>query len=226
MPTLLIERLQNAREGKFEQPKQAPPQPSPREREEKEPPVRPEPLQQLSFDDEKIQVRASMIDKMTNLAGELSISRAHMEQQQGAIKNNVTEMGQTVIRLRDQLRRLEIETEAQIISHFSGIKDLEDEKEFDPLELDRFSTMQQLSRALSESISDLTNIQDGLKTLSRQSEMLLIQQSRIGAELQDNIMRTRMIPFSRISPGLQRLARLTARELHKQIDQNSICWDQ
>ncbi|MBE9563352.1 MAG: Hpt domain-containing protein, partial [Proteobacteria bacterium] len=166
--------------------------------------------------DDRIRVRATLIDKLTNLAGELSISRAHMEQQQGSIKNNLGEMEQTIIRLRDQLRRFEIETEAQIISHFGGTK--ENDIEFDPLELDQFSVMQQLSRSLMESISDLTNIEDSLKIITRQSDTLLVQQSRIGAELQENIMRTRMVPFSRVSPRLQRIARLTARELRKQAD--------
>ncbi len=166
--------------------------------------------------DDRIRVRATLIDKLTNLAGELSISRAHMEQQQGVIKNNLGEMEQTIIRLHDQLRRLEIETEAQIISHFGGLE--ETDAEFDLLELDRFSVMQQLSRSLMESISDLTNIEDSLKTTTRQSDTLLVQQSRIGAELQENIMRTRMVPFSRVSPRLQRIARLTARELRKQAD--------
>ncbi len=169
---------------------------------------------------DKIRVRVALIDKLTNLAGEMSISRAQMEQQQGAFKNNLVEMEQTVIRLHDQLRRLEIETEAQILSHFGGQKELggNDNEEFDLLELDRFSVMQQLSRSLMESVSDLSNIQDFLKTQTRQGDSLLIQQSRIGAELQEGIMRTRMIPFSTISPRLQRIARLTARELHKQVD--------
>jgi chemosensory pili system protein ChpA (sensor histidine kinase/response regulator) len=167
--------------------------------------------------DDRIRVKASLIDKLTNLAGELSISRAHMEQQQGTIKNNLVEMDQTITRLRDQLRRLEIETEAQIISHFGDTRS-EDDDEFDPLELDRFSVMQQLSRSLMESVNDLTNIQDFLNTITRQGVSSLIQQSRIGAELQDGIMRTRMVPFTRVSPRLQRIARLTARELHKQVD--------
>lgn len=175
--------------------------------------------------EDRIRVRVTLIDKLTNLAGELSILRAHLEQQQAAVKNNISEMEQTVVRLRDQLRRLEIETETQIISHFHEVEKVvtkpvqqHEHHEFDLLELDRFSLMQQLSRSLMESISDLVSIQDYLKTLSRQTDTLLIQQSRVGAELQDSIMRTRMIPFSRISPRLQRIARLTARELHKQID--------
>ena len=179
----------------------------------------PEKEQELAGEgaEDRIRVKVTLIDKLTNLAGELSISRAHMEQQQGAVKNNLVEMEQTVIRLRDQLRRLEIETEAQILAHFSTVGP-DNNEEFDPLELDRFSVIQQLSRSLMESVSDLLNIQDFLKMLTRQTDSLLIQQTRMGAELQEGIMRTRMIPFARISPRLQRIARLTARELHKQID--------
>jgi chemosensory pili system protein ChpA (sensor histidine kinase/response regulator) len=218
-PTTLIKQPQNALTGKLELPqvdRQSQPVSEPE-------PQSIEPPQTHLDPDEKIQVRASMIDKMTNLAGELSISRAHMEQQHSAIRNNIVEMGQTVTRLREQLRRLDIETETQILSHFGSSKSSEensegDNEEFDPLEMDRFSTMQQLSRALLETVNDLVNIQDALKMLTRQSETILIQQSRMGAELQDNIMRTRMVPFSNISPGLQRLARLTARELCKQTE--------
>jgi chemotaxis protein histidine kinase CheA len=166
----------------------------------------------------RIRVPASLIDKLTNLAGELSISKAQMEQQQGIIKNHLAEMEQTVIRLRDQLRRLEIETEAQIISHLSGTKELNENEEFDRLELDRFSTLQQLSRSLMESVNDLCNIQQDLTNHTRQSESLLIQQSRLGAKLQENIMRTRMTPFARITSRLERTARQTAKELDKSID--------
>ncbi|OAD21297.1 Chemotaxis protein CheA [Candidatus Thiomargarita nelsonii] len=162
--------------------------------------------------DERIRVKATLIDKLTNFAGELSISRAHMEQQQGEFKKNLVEMEQTVVRLREQFRLLEIENDAQIRSHFD-----DNDKEFDPLELDCFSIIQQLSRSLTESVDDLVNIQDYLKTLTRQSDSLLVQQSRIGAELQDGIMRTRMIPFAKISPRLQRIVRGEVREQKKPV---------
>ena len=182
--------------------------------------------------EERVRVRASLIDKLTNLAGEMSILRAHMEQQQGAVKNNLGEMEETVMRLRDLLRRLDIETEVQIISHFGeqqhthslaqdgteSVHDNEDNEDFDPLEMDRFSGMQQLSRSLMETVNDLQSIQENLKNLNRDSEKLLIQQTRVGTELQDGIIGTRMVPFSQVSPRLQRIARLTARELKKQVN--------
>jgi chemosensory pili system protein ChpA (sensor histidine kinase/response regulator) len=163
--------------------------------------------------EENIRVQASLINKLANMAGELSISRAHMEQYQQAVKSNLAEMDQTVIRLRDQLRRLEIETEVQIFSNFA-----DSDEEFDPLELDRFSLMQQLSRSLIETVSDLTSIQEILKRETRHSDNLLIEQARLGSDLQDGIMQTRMIPFGKISSRLQRIARVTAGELHKQVN--------
>ncbi len=163
--------------------------------------------------EENIRVQASLINKLANMAGELSISRAHMEQYQQLVKSNLAEMDQTVIRLRDQLRRLEIETEVQIFSNFA-----DSEEEFDPLELDRFSLMQQLSRSLMESVSDVMSIQEILKRETRHSDNLLIQQARLSSDLQEGIMQTRMVPFGKISSRLQRIARVTAGELQKQVN--------
>ena len=112
------------------------------------------------------------------------------------------ELEQTVSRLREQLRKLEIETEAQIMhSHQETLV----ARDFDPLELDRYSNIQQLSRALAESANDLNSLKDLLQSLTTEAESLLVQQSRVTAELQDGLMRTRMVPFERHVPRLTRL---------------------
>jgi len=120
-----------------------------------------------------------------------------------------------VARLRDQLRKLEIETEAQIMA---GHQDTLVAKDFDPLELDRYSTIQQLSRALAESANDLESIKDLLRSLTTEAESLLVQQSRVTAELQDGLMRTRMVPFERHVPRLTRLVRQVAGEAGKRAE--------
>src|SRR3546814_2656002 len=98
-------------------------------------------------------------------AGEVAIYRARLEQQLGAFRNAMGEMEQTNMRLRDQLRRLDIETEAQIIARYQREHETSDAT-FDPLELDRFSTLQQLSRALGESAADMSSLQ-GARTSTR-----------------------------------------------------------
>jgi chemosensory pili system protein ChpA (sensor histidine kinase/response regulator) len=164
---------------------------------------------------EQIRIRADLLDRLVNYAGEVAIYRARLEQQLGAFRGNLGELDQTTTRLREQLRKLEIETEAQILSRYQRHQD-EGDADFDPLELDRFSTLQQLSRALSESASDIVNLQGTLEDLTRQYETLLLQQSRVSSDLQEGLMRTRMVPFDSLVPRLRRILRQTAGELGKQ----------
>ena len=163
---------------------------------------------------ESIRVRADLIDNLVNYAGEVSIYRSRLEAQIGGFRFNLQEFDQTVLRLRDQLRKLEMETEAQILSRYQR-EETKKDMGFDPLELDRFSTLQQLSRALAESVSDLVSLQNLMDDIARQSETLLLQQSRVSTELQEGLMRTRMVPFDSLVPRLRRIIRQTGGELGK-----------
>jgi chemosensory pili system protein ChpA (sensor histidine kinase/response regulator) len=165
---------------------------------------------------EQVRIRADLLDRLVNYAGEVAIYRARLEQQLASFRTNLGELDQTTSRLRDQLRKLEIETEAQIIARFQREPDMADET-FDPLELDRFSTLQQLTRALSESAADLTNLEQVLDDLTRQHETLLLQQSRVSSDLQEGLMRTRMVPFDSLVPRLRRILRQAGSETGKSV---------
>ncbi len=160
-----------------------------------------------------VRVRADLLDNLVNYAGEVSIYRSRLEQNVGAFGYNLVELGQTVTRLRDQLRKLEIETEAQILYRYEIEND--GDEDFDPLEMDRYSHMQQLSRALMESVADIGSIEGLLDGLVSESETLLVQQSRVNTDLQEGLMRTRMVPFTGLVPRLRRIVRQTAQELNK-----------
>ncbi|MGA7801488.1 MAG: Hpt domain-containing protein [Gammaproteobacteria bacterium] len=167
---------------------------------------------------ELVRVRADLLDNLVNYAGEISIYRARLEQQVGAFGFNLVEFDQTVSRLREQLRKLEIETEAQILFRYEREAVEESQEDFDPLELDRYSQLQQLSRSLMESVSDLSSIQGLLANNARESETLLLQQSRVNTELQEGLMRTRMVPFARLAPRLRRIVRQTCQALGKEAE--------
>jgi len=162
---------------------------------------------------EMIRVRSDLLDNLVNHAGEVSIYRSRMEQQINAFRYNLVEMDQTVHRLHEQLRKLEIETEAQVLFRYE--QEMENNEKFDPLEMDRYSTMQQLSRALMETTADIGSIQGLLDGLVRESETLMIQQARVNTDLQEGLMRTRMVAFSGLIPRLQRIMRQTCKDLSK-----------
>ena len=165
---------------------------------------------------ELARVNAELLDELLNSAGEVSIFRARVEQQMTSIEFNLAELGRTVTRLREQLRKLELETEAQIL--FKHQEEAQGRADFDPLELDRYSTIQQLSRALAESVSDVASIEGLLGNLNRDGQNLLQQQGRIVAELQNGLMKTRMVPFQRHAQRLTRLVRQTAQESGKKVE--------
>jgi chemosensory pili system protein ChpA (sensor histidine kinase/response regulator) len=166
---------------------------------------------------ENLRVPMDLVDDLVNYAGEISIFRSRLEEQVTVFRVNVAEIDETVIRLRDQLRKLEIETEAQILARYEREHGPADET-FDPLELDRYSTIQQLSRGLGESVSDLTSLTGILDDATRKSETLLMQQSRVNTELQEGLMQARMVSFNTLLPRLRRVVRNAARELDKKAE--------
>jgi chemosensory pili system protein ChpA (sensor histidine kinase/response regulator) len=165
---------------------------------------------------EMARVDADLLDTMLNNAGEVSIFRARLDQQVNSIDFNLAELARTVTRLKEQLRGLEIETEAQVLNRHQDVEPRR--HDFDPLELDRYSSLQQYSRALAETSGDVASIQGLLETLTREAQNLLTQQSRVITELQNSLMRTRMVPFQRHVQRLTRLVRQAANDTGKRAE--------
>ncbi|UTW44366.1 Hpt domain-containing protein [bacterium SCSIO 12696] len=168
--------------------------------------------------EEMVKVSAGLLDNLVNLAGETSISRGRVEQQISSFGFALDEMNTTIRRLQDQVRRLGIETEAQVIFRREQIESAGSEEEFDPLEMDRYSKLQQLSRSLMESASDLLDLKTTLGHNAKETENLLVQQGRINTDLQEGLMRSRMVPFSRLVPRLRRIVRQVSAELDKRVE--------
>jgi len=167
---------------------------------------------------ELVKVPAELLEGLVNLAGETSIFRGRVEQQVSDFGFTLGEMEATIERVRDQLRRLDTETQAQILSRYQAEAERAGYEDFDPLEMDRHSQLQQLSRALFESASDLLDLKETLAARNRDAETLLLQQARVNTELQEGLMRTRMVPFDRLVPRLRRIVRQVASELGKQVE--------
>ena len=162
---------------------------------------------------EMIRISADLVEKMIDLSGENAINRSRIEMDLGQIGNTLNEMELAMKRLADQLRRMEGELESQIIAkHGSENSRYAD---FDPLEMDQYSSLNQLSKSLAESASDLVDFKRTLADKIRDAEGLLLQQSRIQAEIQESLMRTRLVPFSRLLPRLQRIVRQTSSTLNR-----------
>ncbi|MBY0573664.1 MAG: response regulator, partial [Undibacterium sp.] len=161
-----------------------------------------------------VRVRADILDRMVNQAGEVSISRSKLENEVDTLKLSLAELTENVSRLRAQLREVEIQAETQITSRMA----LSGDREFDPLEFDRFTRLQELTRMMAESVSDVASVQTTLSRTIEGASGDLHTQARLTRELQQDLMRVRMIPFSSVSERLYRIARQTAKEVDKRVN--------
>lgn len=161
-----------------------------------------------------VRVRADILDRLVNQAGEVSISRSKLENEVGTLRSSLSELTDNVNRLRDQLREVEIQAETQITSRMAHSAD----REFDPLEFDRFTRLQELTRMMAESVSDVATVQQNLhRTIDGASNDLHVQ-ARLTRELQQDLMRVRMIPFASISERLYKITRQTSKEVDKRVN--------
>ena len=163
-----------------------------------------------------LRVRADLIDRLVNDAGELSIARARIEGEMRGLKQSLLDLTENVIRLRRQLREVEIQAESQMQSKIALAG--ESATEFDPLELDRFTRFQELTRMMAESVNDVATVQQNLLKNLDEANAGLLAQARLNRELQQQLMAVRMVPFSSITERLYRIVRQTAKELGKRTD--------
>jgi chemosensory pili system protein ChpA (sensor histidine kinase/response regulator) len=161
-----------------------------------------------------VRVRADILDRLVNQAGEVSITRSKLETQVGTLKTALSDFTDNLARLRQQLREVEMQAESQIASRLS----IAGEREFDPLEFDRFTRLQELTRMMAESVNDVSSFHDSMARTVDAAVEDLAAQSRLTRELQRDLMRARMVPFASLSERLFRLARQTAKETDKRVN--------
>ncbi|MDP5239011.1 Hpt domain-containing protein [Uliginosibacterium sp. 31-16] len=163
-----------------------------------------------------LRVKAEMIDRFVNEAGEVSIARTRIEGEMRVLRRSLLDLTENVIRLRNQLREVEIQAESQMQSRIAAAESMHDN--FDPLEFDRFTRLQELTRMMAESVGDVTTIQQNLLRNLDAADSALHAQGRLSRDLQQALMGVRMVPFEELADRLYRVVRQTTKELGKRAN--------
>ncbi|MDQ8023277.1 MAG: Hpt domain-containing protein [Moraxellaceae bacterium] len=163
-----------------------------------------------------LRVRADLIDRFVNEAGEISIARTRVEGEMRTLRRSLLDLTENVIRLRNQLREVEISAESQMQSRIAAAES--QHAEFDPLEFDRFTRLQEVTRMMAESVGDVTTIQQNLLRNLDAADTALHSQGRLSRDLQQALMGVRMVPFDDLADRLHRVVRQTAKELGKRAN--------
>lgn len=162
-----------------------------------------------------VRVRAHLLDRLVNQAGEISISRARLEAEVASMRTSVRDLGENLDRLRHQVREIEIQAEAQMSAQVQAARDAH--RDFDPLEFDRYTRTQELTRMMAESVNDVALVQATLGRLMRDVDDDMARQSRQTRDLQRDLLRTRMVEFDSLAERLYRTVRQAGKDLGKQV---------
>jgi len=163
-----------------------------------------------------LRINSELIDRLVNDSGEASILRSKIEAQLNNFKQSLQDLTESTHRLHDQLREVEIQAETQMQSHLA--QQYESEPAFDPLEFDRFSRFQELTRLMAESVDDIITVQKSLRTTQTVAEEAVVQQSVINRQLQQSLLQIRTIPFGNYAERYYRIARQVAEDVGKKAN--------
>jgi chemosensory pili system protein ChpA (sensor histidine kinase/response regulator) len=162
-----------------------------------------------------VRVRSQLLDRLMNQAGEVMITRSRLESELRQLRGSLNDLTGNLDRLRTQLREIELQAETQMQSRLALAKDTA--AGFDPLEFDRFTRVQELTRFMAESVNDVATVQRNIQRVVESTEDDLVAQARQTRELQRDLLRTRMVEFEGISDRLYRVIRLASKEAGKQV---------
>lgn len=162
-----------------------------------------------------VRVRPELLDRLVNQTGEVMITRSRMESELVTLRGSLKDLTGNLDRLRGQLRDIELQAETQMQSRLAQARDAD--QSFDPLEFDRFTRVQELTRMMAESVNDVATVQRNLQRAVEATEDSLVAQARQTRELQRDLLRTRMVEFEGISERLYRVVRQASKETGKQV---------
>ncbi|HKA38139.1 MAG TPA: Hpt domain-containing protein [Burkholderiales bacterium] len=163
-----------------------------------------------------LRVNADTLDQLINGAGEVGIARSRIEAELRMVKQTLTDLNDSITRMRGQLREVEIQAESQMQSRAAVAE--EQHQNFDPLEFDRYTRLQELTRLMAESLHDVTSIQQTLIKSLGETDAALLAQARTSRDVQQELMRMRAVPFANLDERLYRIVRQVARELDKKAE--------
>ncbi|MDA8328317.1 MAG: Hpt domain-containing protein [Betaproteobacteria bacterium] len=162
-----------------------------------------------------LRIPSSTLDRIVNEVGEISITRSRLESTSIALRAHNQELFENTERLRAQLRELDIQAESQMQSTLSLMRN--EDAQFDPLEFDRFTRLQELTRMITESVNDIQTVQQNVLVSLNEADAAMTQQGRLSKSVQQTLMHIRMVPLSSLADRLHRTVRVAGKDLGKKV---------
>ena len=174
-----------------------------------------------------VRVPIERLDELVRMIGELAVNRSTFEQQLAAYAKEVGELQLSLARLKRISSHLDSDFEVNSFQNEFGqlairaqefkahpavpannpVRD--EREEFDPLEFDRYTDFHLVSRELNETSTDIQTAASELSYRIPHFDSYLDRLGTLTSEIQDKIMRIRLVPLRSIAARLDRTVRAT-----------------
>jgi len=197
---------------------------------ESQPPAENQQTQNANQNRAVIRVSLERFDDLVALVSEMVVTRSAFEQRLSNLKRQVEELYHSTRRLQRLSGKIETDFGASANgnahpthSSYSFAKEPlypfdSPGEEFDLLEFDRYTEFHQTTRELVETASDASAINHELDNLVANLALLFDNQRNLFDEMQDKLLRLRMVPLTTLESRLQRTVRVTADEEGKSAE--------
>jgi len=185
--------------------------------------------------EQTMKVPIKQLDNVSNLVGELVVNRNSLEQDQQRMRQSLENLLHQVQQLNDLGSRMQelyerSLMEASLINIRQGSRSGALDKsvassklhstgmDFDALEMDRFTGFHSLSQEMIELIVRVREASSDIEFVTDDTEQVARQFRQVTTQLQEGLMRSRMVPFSEIADRLPRAVRDISLKYGKQVE--------
>ncbi|MES2627039.1 MAG: response regulator [Pseudomonadota bacterium] len=179
--------------------------------------------------DEHVRVSANLLKSLLNDADEISIARNRVEQTIADMQILMGDMEETLGRIESSMNSFEFHAKTragirqgeQVLAKVQSTTPANGAGgEFDALELDKYTELQQIVLSLLEDYNDVMDLKSNVSGKLRTVAGILGDQQRSTNKLQEGLVSSQMVPFAGIAPRLRRLVRQVSADLDKQVTIN------
>lgn len=161
----------------------------------------------------RVHLRSDDVDRYITEINEARLANTSLASAGVRSRQTLSDLEEKALRLGKILRELEIHAESQIQSRRTQVE--EAGEEFDPLEFDRYTHLQEITRFLSEGVNDVMDLQRDMIHQAAEQETMTAYQGRSIEAVQEGLQRTRLIPADALADRLHKVAWATSRELSR-----------
>ena len=161
-----------------------------------------------------VKVAAEQVDRMILDVDQTRLASLAQDEAAIAVRQRLREIEEVAQRASLLLRELEIQSEIQMQSRQVAASDTGG---FDPLELDRFTRLQELARLTGEGVADVLEVRRDLMKLMSQQDAARARADRYIQGVAASLHRARLTPADAINDRMHNVVWSTARELGKDV---------